>query len=102
MNMSGISKYVLASIIVSELPNSGNLPTPTADSSAIQTVLGIAFGIIGALALLMVVVSGLRYILSAGDPQKTAQAKNGIVYALVGVVVAITAEGIVHFVVGNL
>jgi hypothetical protein len=101
MNMLGISKYVLASFATSYLPSSGNLPTPTADSGAIQTVLGIAFGIIGALALLMVVVSGLRYILSAGDPQKTAQAKNGIVYSLVGLTVAISAEAIVHFVVAK-
>jgi hypothetical protein len=102
MNMFGISKYVLASIIASDLPNPGNLPTPAADGGALQTVLGIAFGIIGALALLMVVVSGLRYILSAGDPQKTAQAKNGIIYSLVGLTVAISAEAIVHFVVARI
>jgi hypothetical protein len=82
--------------------NPGNLPTPGADSTAIQTVLSIVFGIIGALALVMIVVSGLRYILSAGDPQKTAQAKNSIIYALVGLTVAITAEGIVHFVLSRL
>ncbi|HVA11275.1 MAG TPA: pilin [Candidatus Dormibacteraeota bacterium] len=81
---------------------SGNLPTPTANSSAIQTALGIAFGILGALALLMVTVSGLRYVLSSGDPQKTAQAKNGIIYSLVGLAVAITAEAIVYFVIGKL
>lgn len=79
-----------------------NLPQAQANSASLQTVLSIAFGIIGALAVLMIAVSGLRYVLSAGDPQKTAQARNSIIYALVGVVVAITAEAIVHFVVGGI
>jgi hypothetical protein len=84
-------------------PISGSsLPQASADSASIQTALQIVFGIIGALALLMITVSGLRYIVSSGDPQKTAQAKNGIIYALVGLTVAIFAEAIVLFVAGRL
>lgn len=80
----------------------GSLPQPHADQSELDTILSIAFGIIGALALLMITVSGLRYITSAGNPEKTAKAKNGIVYALVGLVIAISAEAIVNFVVNKL
>ena len=79
-----------------------DLPHPTADSSEIQALLSILFGIIGALALLVIVVSGLRYITSAGDPEKTAKAKNGVVYALVGLAIAVSAEAIVAFVVNRL
>lgn len=80
----------------------GDLPTAPADTGALQSVLAIVFGIVGAAALLIIVVSGLRYITSAGDPQKTAKAKNGIIYALVGLIIAITAEAIVAFVVNKL
>lgn len=80
----------------------GDLPTASAGTSAIQTVLEIVFGIIGALALLMIVVSGLRYITSAGNPEKASKAKNGIIYALVGLAIAIAAESIVSFVVRRL
>jgi hypothetical protein len=97
MNMLLMSLYASSTTI-----NSGNLPTPAADKHAIATVLKIAFGIIGALAVLMVTVSGLRYILSAGDPQKISQAKNSIIYSLVGVAVAISAEAIVYFVASRL
>lgn len=96
MNILLISKSI-AGIV-----SSGNLPTTGADSTALQTVLSIVFGIIGVLAVLMITVSGLRYILSSGDPQKTAQARNGIIYSLVGLAVAIMAEAIVYFVVGQL
>jgi hypothetical protein len=82
--------------------SSGDLPQTPADAASIQNVLGIAFGVIGAFALLMITVSGLRYVLSAGDPEKIARAKNGIIYSLVGIGVAVSAEAIVLFVAGNL
>jgi hypothetical protein len=82
--------------------NGGSLPHATADSGTVSTILGIVFGIVGALALLMITVSGLRYVLSAGDPEKIAKAKKGIIYALVGLALAISAEAIVSFVVDRL
>jgi hypothetical protein len=83
-----------APITTSQVPN---LPTPSTNG-VIHQVLGITFGIIGAFALLMLTVSGLRYVLSSGDPQKTARAKDGIIYALVGVAIAVTAESIIALV----
>lgn len=82
--------------------SSSSFPHPATDGTSLNTALGIAFGIIGALAALMVAISGLRYILSAGNPQKISQAKDGIIYSLVGVAVSLTAEAIVHFVVNRL
>ncbi len=84
-------------------PISANgLPHSNADSAALKTIRGIVNDVIGALALLMITVSGLRYITSAGDPQKASKAKNGIVFALVGVLIAIIANAIVAFVVNGL
>ncbi|HSW85246.1 MAG TPA: hypothetical protein VLF79_01365 [Candidatus Saccharimonadales bacterium] len=86
--------------IVSTEISGRSLPHPdvTSGGSFIPTVLGIAFGVAGALALLMITISGLRYIVAAGDPQKISKAKNGIVYSLVGLTIAIAAESIVFFV----
>lgn len=78
------------------------VPHAAADSNTIATVLSIVFGIVGALALLMITISGLRYIIAAGDPQRTAQAKNGIIYSLVGLAIALAAEAIVAFVVNQI
>jgi uncharacterized membrane protein YuzA (DUF378 family) len=70
-----------------------------ASGSEVQTILSIVFTIIGAIALLIITIAGFSYITSAGDPQKAANAKNAIIYALVGLAVAISAEAIVTFVV---
>lgn len=82
-------------------PDLSSLPDASTDPDKIRKIVGIVFGIAGALALLFIVIGGLRYILSAGNPESSAQAKNTIVYALVGLVITITAYGIVAFVVSN-
>jgi hypothetical protein len=78
------------------------LPNTTAGQSSVSTALQIVLGIIAGLALLMITISGLRYVLSAGDPQKAKQAREGIIYSLIGLVVAIMAEAIVTYVVKGL
>ncbi len=76
---------------LSTLPNPGGL----AGAGFIQTALGIAFGIIGALAFLMIIIAGMQYVLAQGEPKATAQAKNTIIYAIVGLVLVVLAQSIV-------
>jgi hypothetical protein len=45
-----------------------------------------------------VIFGGVQYIVSQGDPEKTNQAKNTILNALIGMVIAILAVGLVRFV----
>jgi hypothetical protein len=92
--------YLLATNVTIKKPT--NLPTADAGTDTLKAILSIVFAIVGALALLMMVISGLRYVLSAGDPAKITKAKDGIIFALVGLLVAITAEAIVAFVVDRL
>lgn len=78
------------------------LPTVEPSQDTVDNkILPVVFGIIGSFALLGITLSGLKYITSAGNPQKTSEAKNGIVYSLVGLAIAITAEAIVAFVVNR-
>lgn len=79
--------------------NSGNLPQSKANSSTVQNIIRVIFGIIGAFALMSMTASGLKYITSGGDPGKTSEAKKGIIFALIGLMLAISAEAIVAFVV---
>lgn len=92
----------LAKLVIGTSVSPSGLPTTGANEASIATILSIVFGIIGALALLMVVLSGLRYITSDGDPQKASTAKSGIIYALVGLAVAVLAQSIVVFVIRRL
>lgn len=80
----------------------GNLPHGNTNNDTIATIMTIVLTILGAVAFLMLVVSGLRFVLSSGEPDKVAQARNGIIYALVGLILAISAQAIVVFVVKQL
>ncbi len=73
-----------------------------ANSSTIGNILAIVWAIIGATSLLVITFGGFRYITAQGEPQKMAQARNTILYAAIGIVVAASAEAIVTFVFGNL
>jgi len=66
-----------------------------------QAISNTLIIVIGAVSVLMIIIGGLRYVLSAGDPKATAGAKDTILYAVIGVVVAIMAFAILHFVVGQ-
>lgn len=90
-------------LIIAELSTikPGGLPNVPANDNSLQQILGLVFGIAGALALLMITISGLRYITSAGDPQKAAKARSGIIVALVGLAIAIAGESIVVFAINR-
>jgi hypothetical protein len=62
----------------------------------ITRIVAIAAGVA---AIIILIVSGLSMITSAGDAQKFNKARNGFIYALVGLVVIVLAQAIVSFVV---
>lgn len=79
----------------------GTLPQVAAGEPRIKLILGIVFAIAGALALLMITISGLRYILSNGDPQKATQAREGLIYSLAGLAIVVAAQAIATFVISR-
>lgn len=58
-------------------------------------VMQVVFGLLGGIAVIMIIVGGIRYALSEGDPSALSAAKNTILYSVIGLVVAIAASGIV-------
>jgi hypothetical protein len=77
----------------------GNTP---ATSQNLQAILTQVFAIAGALAVIVIVIGGFQYITAQGDPSSTSKAKRTIVFALIGLVVALLAEAFVTFVLKNL
>jgi len=67
-----------------------------------QSVSNTLLYIIGAIAVIVIVVGGLRFVLSGGNPATTKQARETILYAVVGLVLAIMAYAIINFVFGQL
>lgn len=75
-----------------------DLTFPQIATNIINTLLFI----VGALAVIFIIVGGIQYVISSGDPKRIDTAKNTITYAVVGLVVSILAFAIVSFVRGQL
>lgn len=71
------------------------------DAGVFSTISNVLLFIVGAIAVIMIVIGGLRYVISGGDSTQVQAAKNTILYALVGVIVAILAYAAVNFVVAS-
>ena len=56
---------------------------------------------IGAISVIMLIIGGIRYVISGGDSTAVQGAKNTILYAIVGIVVALLAYAVVNFVISS-
>lgn len=79
-----------------------SLPKTSADNTTLNKIFLIIYAILGAIALLVVVLSGARYVLSKGEPDNIQKAKNELKYALMGLVLASIAVALVNFVINLL
>lgn len=66
-----------------------------------RTITNVMLFVIGAISVIMLIIGGIRYVVSGGDSTAVQNAKNTILYAIVGVVVAILAYAVVNFVIGS-
>ncbi len=66
-----------------------------------RTITNVLLFLIGAISVIMLIVGGIRYVVSGGDSSAVQGAKNTILYAIVGVVVAILAYAVVNFVIDS-
>ena len=87
-------------------PNSSTGCAVTSDSgnqvqSIIATVINIFSLVVGVIAVIMIIIGGVKYITSGGDSGNVTGAKNTILYAIIGLVIVALAQTIVFFVLGQ-
>ncbi len=78
------------------------LPQVQVGNNTIQTITQLAFGIIGIVAVIYIIIAGLQLVTSGGNPEAAKKARETIIYAVIGLVVCISAEVIVTFFLTNL
>lgn len=66
----------------------------------VQKIVNILLYILGIVSVIVIIIGGFMYVLSNGDSGAVTKAKNTLLYAVIGLVVAILAYAIVNFVVG--
>jgi glucose uptake protein GlcU len=71
-------------------------------SGVLRTVINLLSIILGIIAVIMVIIGGIRYATSQGDGNSIASAKNTVIYALIGLIIAAVAQFLVRFVLSNI
>jgi len=61
----------------------------------VATIAGIA-------AVIIIIISGLRFVMAGGDSQKIASARSAIIGALIGLVIIVLSASIITFVVSKI
>lgn len=74
----------------------------TGPEGIILKIARIVAIIAGLAAIIFIVLAGIRYITSAGEPAEVTKAKKTIIFALAGLVVIFLAQAIISFVIGRI
>lgn len=70
-------------------------------STIIKDVVNLLSLILGALSVVMIIVSGIRFATSGGEANSVSGAKKALIYSIVGLVIAVLAQAILHWVIGT-
>ncbi len=68
----------------------------------VKNIINAVLYVVGILAVVMVIIGGVKYTTSGGDQSAVTSAKNMILYGIIGLVIAILAYSIVNFVIGRI
>lgn len=84
-----------------QIDGTGECNDPDAETNVnnlITTIINIFSVVVGIIAVIMIIYGGFRYITSGGDSGNIGNAKNTIVFAIVGLIIVALAQIIVRFV----
>ena len=93
---------MIANLLIRVAQVTNPFPNVPANQDTVTNILNNVFLVVGSLAVLFIVIGGFRYIISGGDSQSTAKARNTIIYAAVGLAVTLAATAIVNLVLGKI
>lgn len=79
--------------------NNNDIFGPDGLLTGVARLIAMVSGIAG---IIMIVIGGFRYILASGDASNISKAKNTVLYAVVGMLVAASSQAIAVFVLSRL
>ena len=105
--LSGLSAVVPASAMTlqegAEAARCDGCPADLfGDGGVFKQITNTILYIVGIVAVIMLIIGGIKYVISGGDAKKVTDAKNTVLYAIIGLVISFLAFAIVNFVISAL
>lgn len=63
----------------------------------VQTIADMIAGLVTVIGTIMIIIGGIQYITSAGNEDKARRAKNTVLYAIIGIAIAVSVDFIIGF-----
>ena len=73
----------------------------TTMDNRIIAIINAVIGVLGLVAVIVIIIGGVQYMTSSGDAGKVKKAKDTILYGIIGLIIVILAFAIVNFVITN-
>ena len=98
--MATISEYENPAAAGAEAARAQGMPAELVGINGVFTkITNTVLYAVGIISVVMLIYGGLRYVISGGDSKKVTDAKNTIMYAIIGLIISILAYAIVNFVI---
>jgi len=68
----------------------------------IANIIRVALGLLGIVAVVIIIYGGVMYLTSAGEPEKIKKAKDLLIAAIIGLVIILTSFAIASFIIGSI
>lgn len=81
--------------------NSGCTSNSSPINNLVATVVNILSWVVGIIAVIMIMISGLKFATAGGESNKVSEAKTALIWALAGLFVAALAQALVHWVLAT-
>ena len=83
--------------------NSGQMGVHASEdlTTDVTSLINVVIGLLGILAVVVIILGGVQYMLSNGDSSKVKKAKDTILYGVIGLVIVILAAAIVNFIIAK-
>lgn len=86
-----------------EIDDEGNYLDPiSGEDGVIMQVISILAWVIGVASVIIIIISGMKYITANGDANSIKSAKNTLLYAIIGLLIFVSAQSIMWFVATRL
>ena len=68
----------------------------------VKQVSVTVLGVVAIISVIMLIYGGIRYIISGGDSKKVTDAKNTVLYAIIGLIICLLSYAIITFVINTI
>lgn len=96
-----VQEFVSQAVKKCDGADCAGLPKVVADQSQLSRALTMLFGTIAAVAVITLMIAAINFATAGSDTEKISRSKKSIIYALVGLVIAVSAEVIVLTLIGR-